>query len=299
MSPRFGFPAALASLLLAAPSAGAITGVCPDGSIFIVQTADAVPCRDAKRVDPHDVPPLQPEMLPRPYGWERFNRRSDPNNPYNLVDSQEPYGTPPPPGYSAPPPPGYGTPPPTGYGAPPPPAPSPAPSAATAAPPQVAAAPAPATPRPLDLALSRGDVADLDEIVVLMQSVAPATLSHYAPDGERLALLQIALSRTFEQRMHDALARQGAAGRGPVVLFRAEARRDEDFHGNLTFVQGHVAFHPDPANPDQFGVIDGALGPLASGQRVLGYAVLPEHLDPAQPVDVYWDDRRITTTLAP
>jgi hypothetical protein len=83
------------------------------------------------------------------------------------------------------------------------------------------------------------------------------------------------------------------------VLFRAEARSAGAVHGNLTFVQGHVAFHPDLANPDQFGVIDGALGELAAGQRVLGYAVLPAHLDPSAPVDIYWDDRRTTATLSP
>ena len=26
-------------------------------------------------------------MLPRPYGWEVFDRQNDPNNPYNMVDS--------------------------------------------------------------------------------------------------------------------------------------------------------------------------------------------------------------------
>jgi hypothetical protein len=82
------------------------------------------------------------------------------------------------------------------------------------------------------------------------------------------------------------------------VLFRAEARRAGPVHGNLTFVQGHVAFHPDLQNPAQFGVIDGALGELDAGQRVLGYAVLPAHLDASAPLDVYWDDRRITATLS-
>src|SRR5688572_33261975 len=85
----------ITALLFAAPAAAGISGVCPDGSIFIVQSADTIPCRDAKRVDPTDVPPLQPELLPRPYGWERFNRLADPNNPYNLVDA------PPPPGFGA------------------------------------------------------------------------------------------------------------------------------------------------------------------------------------------------------
>jgi len=272
---------ALAALLAAAPAAAAISGVCPDGSIFIVQSPDAIPCRGAKRVDPQDLPPLQPELLPRPYGWERFNRLADPNNPYNLVDSVAPRGVAPP-ALPAPAP-----------------ATTPAPLGAPAPPPQVAAVAPPAAARSLDLALSARDVADLDEIVALSQSVAPAVVSRYDASGERSALLQLARSAGFEQRVHAALATQGGGQRGPVVLFRAEARAAGTIHGNLTFVQGHVAFHPDPANPDQFGVIDGALGELGAGQRVLGYAVLPAHLDPAAPVDIYWDDRRTTATLSP
>ncbi|HKA14305.1 MAG TPA: hypothetical protein VKH41_04750 [Myxococcota bacterium] len=257
---------AIAALFVAAPVSAAISGVCPDGSIFIVQSADAIPCRDAKRVDPTDLPPLQPELLPRPYGWERFNRRADPNNPYNLVE------TPAPPGLTA-------TAPPV----------APAPKAATSspfpqtAPPQIAALAPSAPARRIDLALSARDIADLDEIVALSQSLAPAAVSRFSADGERIASLQLARSSGFEQRVHAALAAQSGGQRGPVVLFRAEAHQAGPIHGNLTFVQGHAAFHPDPANPDQFGVIDGALGELAAGERVLGYAVLPAHLDPAAP----------------
>jgi hypothetical protein len=262
--------AALALLLSGAPAAAAISGVCPDGSIFIVQSPDAIPCREAKRVDPQDLPPLQPELLPHPYGWERFNRLSDPNNPYNLVDS---------PSHAA--------------VAPPAPAQAPPTQVATVAP------PAPAPPRALELALSPRDVADLDEIIALSQSVAPAAVPRFGADGERIALLQLARSSGFEQRVHAAVAAQGGASGGAVVLFRAEANSAGAIQGNLTFVQGHVAFHPDPAKPEQFGVIDGALGELAAGQRVLGYAVLPAHLDPAAPLDIYWDDRRTTATLSP
>jgi hypothetical protein len=281
MAIRPRLPAALAALLAAAPAAAAISGVCPDGSFFIVQSSDAIPCREAKRVDPQDLPPIQPELLPRPYGWERFNRSADPNNPYNLVDS-------------AAPPRATAT-------APPVPAPSanPAPIAAPLAPPQLAAVAPPARPRALELTLSARDVADLDEIVALSQSVAPAVVSRYSESGERSALVQLARSAGFEQRVHAALATQGGGQRGPVVLFRAEARTPGAVHANFTFVQGHVAFHPDPENPDQLGVIDGALGELAAGQRVLGYAVLPAHLDPSAPVDIYWDDRRTTATLSP
>ena len=257
--------------------------MCPDGSIFIVQSPDAIPCREAKRVDPQDLPPLQPELLPRPYGWERFNRLADPNNPYNLVESRgaarcrlRPHRRRPLPRR-----------PPAPLGC----RPRRRPRWSRSRRPRMRA-------RSTSRSLAR-DVADLDEIVALSQSVAPAVVSRYSASGERSALLQLARSAGFEQRVHAALATQGGGQRGPVVLFRAEARAAGAIHGNFTFVQGHVAFHPDPANPDQFGVIDGALGELGAGQRVLGYAVLPAHLDPSAPVDIYWDDRRTTATLSP
>src|SRR5262245_14423514 len=80
-------PTALAlGLVAAAPlRAGSITGVCPDGSMFVVQQASSIPCRDAKLVQPHEVPPMRPEFLPRPYGWDVFQRETNPNNPYNQV----------------------------------------------------------------------------------------------------------------------------------------------------------------------------------------------------------------------
>src|SRR5262245_54405865 len=136
MAYRRSLWSALASLLAAAPAGAAISGVCPDGSIFIVQSADAIPCREAKRVDPQDLPPLQPELLPRPYGWERFNRLADPNNPYNLVE------TPVSPNLAA-------TTPPVAAAPPSPPAPAGQPAAQTS--PQIAALAPPATARALDL----------------------------------------------------------------------------------------------------------------------------------------------------
>ncbi len=69
------------------------------------------------------------------------------------------------------------------------------------------------------------------------------------------------------------------------------------FHANFTFVQGHVAFHPEPNDPRQLGILDGALGDLTAGERVLGYAVLPEGIDLSRPTDVYWNDRRISVAL--
>ena len=206
-----------AALLLAAPAAAAISGVCPDGSIFIVQSADAIPCREAKRVDPSDLPPLQPELLPRPYGWERFNRRADPNNPYNLVDTgaADPRRRPT--------------------------------AAAPSARPRRAARPrrsrrlrrrrrSPRSrrrrrwPRALD---SRAHAARTSPTSTRSsrsrsRSLRP-TLSRYGADGERTALLQLARSSGFEQRVHAALAAQGrrrarAGGAVPRRGARARAR---------------------------------------------------------------------------
>lgn len=272
--------ALLAAVAGASAADAAITGVCPDGSIFIVQSAAAIPCRDAKRVEPEDVPPLQPEFLPRPYGWEVFNRRSDPNNPYNVVGSDRPGGDAAESARSSAPP-----------------AEPPQPQPRGAAPVQVAAAPPARGALALDL--SAQEIHDLAEIVALTQSFAPATFAELDPSGTQRAVLALARSAAFEERVHGALARRGGAASGPVVLFRAQADAPAAFHGNLTFVQGHVAFHPDPDDPAQFGVLDGGLGGLAAGDAVLGYAVLPEHVDPARPLDVYWNDRRITATLRP
>ena len=279
----------LAAALLAAPpaGAGAISGVCPDGSIFIVQQVEAIPCRGAKRVDPGDIPPLNPEFLPRPYGWEVFNRETDPHNPYNLVDV--PRGGPAP-GVAAPP---------QAPVAPMAPQPPIVPHPIAAAPPPIApgvAAAATGAP-PLALGLSPREIDDLAAIVEVMQQRAPATFVER--NGAAASQLRFARSAAFEARVARALAERGTPAQGPIVAFHLVAGAPTRFWGNLTFVQGHVAHHPDPADPAQFGVVDGRLGELAAGERVLGYAVLPPHADLARPLDLYWDDRLLTATLTP
>jgi hypothetical protein len=278
---------AAAALLSAAPAAaGAISGVCPDGSIFVVQQAEAIPCREAKRVDPGDIPPLNPEFLPRPYGWEVFNRETDPYNPYNLVGVKS--GAPQAPGVAAPPP--------QAGAAPVAPQASlaPAPVAPAVAPP-VAAAPPAAGPA---LALSPREIEDLAAIIEVMQERAPATFVQRDATG-RASMLRLARSPAFEARVARALAERGTPAQGPIVAFHVVADAPVAFWGGLTFVQGHVAHHPDPGDAGQFGVVDGRLGELAAGERVLGYAVLSPHTDTARPIDVYWDDRLLTATLTP
>ena len=282
------FRVALAlGFVAAAPlRAESITGVCPDGSMFVVQRASSIPCRDAKLVQPHEVPPMRPEFLPRPYGWDVFQRETNPNNPYNQVITRSaPPETSPAPQASATP---------QVSAAPPREAPSPAPT-----PVAVASAPPQSAPSAFAVSLSPDELKQLGDIVEAWQAHAPATLVKPGASAPQGMLLRVARSAALEGRIGDALAQSGAATHGPVLAFQAQAIEPGDFFANLTFVQGHVAFHPDPADRRQIGVLSGAQGPLAAGQSVLGYVVLPAGVDLTQPLDVYWDDRRIEATLQP
>lgn len=281
-------PVALALGFLAAVPlrAESITGVCPDGSMFVVQRASSIPCRDAKLVQPHEVPPMRPEFLPRPYGWDVFQRETNPNNPYNQVITRSA------PPESSPAPQANATP--QVSAAPPRTRESPAPTPVT-----VASAPPQGAPSAFAVSLAPEELKQLADIVEAWQAHAPATLVKPGASAPQGMLLRVARSAALEGRIGDALAQSGAASHGPVLAFQAQAIEPGDFFANLTFVQGHVAFHPDPADRRQIGVLSGAQGPLAAGQSVLGYVVLPAGVDLTQPLDVYWDDRRIEATLQP
>ena len=110
--------------------------------------------------------------------------------------------------------------------------------------------------------------------------------------------LSLARSAAFEARVAEALSGHAASPAGPVVVFHVQASGPAAFWGNLTFVQGHMAFHPDVADAAQFGLVDGSLGELDAGERVLGYVVLPATADPSQRLDVYWNDRMLSATFS-
>jgi hypothetical protein len=275
---------------LAAPARAAITGVCPDGSMFIVQDRASVPCAEARQVEPERMPPLRPEYLPRPYGWQEHQRRQDPNNPYNLVDevrraapAVEPDVPSPPRTRDAP-----------------------SPRRDPQGSPDAAARPTAATlaraARPLEpaaaLALNPDEVRDLFLIVELSQDRAPASFVEARADGSEALYVALAHSQSFELRYRQAgLAPPQQAG--PVVLFSALAKHPSQFQANLFFTQDHLAFHPDHSDVAQFGVLEGALGEIGAEGVVLGYVVLPPPFDLARPIDLYWDDRRIETVLRP
>jgi hypothetical protein len=295
MNPRRSSPKDLLPVLAAlaafaaAPAGATISGVCPDGSMFIVKKESDIPCPRARRVDPHDMPPIRPHYLPRPYGWELHHRQQDPNNPYNLVedantmrahqqdeaDAPQRLGGPAPsrpaPQHAGPPAPQQASPQPAGPL------------------PPVAAAPLAAEP----LALSGDETRNLGLIVELTQDRIPARFGRGDPPT---LTLDLAHSRAFAARVGDWYAGESL---GPVVLFKATAVAPEEFHANLTFVQGHHAFTPDRRDPRSFGLLDGTLGAQPAGGVVLGYAVLPEGVDLTRPVDVYWNDRRISVVLQP
>ena len=274
----FGLALALGS---APPAAASIVGVCPDGSVFIVQVESAIPCPRAKRVEPTEVPPLRPEYLPKPYTWKVYEDSVSPQNPYNAVDAarkvralqdggavEDPSLLPPMGG------------PPTAGGAP-----GPAPSVA-AAPPAFS---------PDRLGLTDGEVRDLFLIVELSQDRTPAAFSKQTSDGLERVRISLAHSASFQERFH-ASAGGAFAGR-QVLLFSAVASASETFFPNFTITQHAVAFQPDHRDAKQLGLLRGRVGDLQEGEAVLGYIIVPDSIDLATPADVYWNDRRTTVTF--
>lgn len=272
---------ARATLLWAAATAahaGSVTGVCPDGSIFIVQHASQIPCKRAKQVEPGDVPPVRPEYLPRPYTWKIWSEQNDPNNPYNVVDQARQVRAMSGAGNSAA---------------------QPGAVSGGALAPQTSgaesAAPAQAASTrnvgPLDLGLGEQDLADLFAIVELSQQRAPARFERETAGGEGVSKVAFARSRAFEERLLAAWQARGGLESDQILLFSARSNRPQDFWPNFTFVQQHISFQPDASSDRQLGVLQGHLGQLAEGEVVLGYIVMPRTVDLAAQLEIYWDDR--------
>lgn len=270
MLPFFS-PRTLRCLLVAGalvPGAAAhasLTGVCPDGSIYIVQDARHIPCANAKPVAVDEVPPIRPHYLPTPYTWKVWNERHDPNNPYNAIDAARQVRD-----LDAPPP---------AVGA----APAPAP---------VVAARTPAAP--FEAGLTADELADLYQIVELSQQRVPVRLARETAGGQGLFEVRFARSLAFEELLRE---RTGAPS-GGVLLFTARSVAPEQFYASFTFLQAHLSYQPDATDARQLGVLQGRLGELATGEVVLGYVSLPPNFDAARELDIYWDDRHTTALFA-
>jgi hypothetical protein len=269
--------------------AGSVSGVCPDGSIYIVQDTAAIPCKGSKRMSPSETPPMRPDYLPRPYTWHVYNEAQDPNNPYNALDSARqvralrengaPQGLA-----------GEGSRRREEWSA----------GAPVASGPAPVGAPHPqsrAGAGPRDLGLTDGELRDLFFIVELSQDKAPASFVREKASGEETLRVSLARSEAFERRLHESWAQSGGAVSNRVLLFSAVAKRADRFDANFTLTQGHLALQADPNDPRQLAVLQGHLGALQRDEVVLGYLVLPDGMDTSRPIDVYMDDRRVSATF--
>jgi hypothetical protein len=276
---------AIAGLAAAATGARAdtsLSGVCPDGSYFIVQSRASIPCANAHVADPADLPPVRPYLLPKPYTWYVDQEARNPNNPYNLIETarkirearsgvtQE--GT-------------------TAAA----PATHPTPPVGSSAPAPLARAESPAA-APL-VSLADDELRDLVRLIALRQDAAPALFDVDDVHGARSLRIELAYSASFESFALATLGRDPSANR--VIVWSAQAARAADFHPNFFVVQSGRTFRPDPQNPAELAFLLGAAGALPAGEMVVGYLVVPASFDPAGPLELFWNDRSVEAVLAP
>ena len=283
-------PKLIASCLLglAAPFAAAdstLSGVCPDGSFFVVQSRSSVPCAHPRFVDAADMPPVRPYLLPRPYTWYVDQESRNPNNPYNLVEAAEKIRAArlgPKPGSEE------------ERAAQARPEPPPAHNATVQ--------PLPTTPQPLAtspalLQLPDDELRDLVRLIGLRQGDSPAQLSISDARGDARMRIQLAYSAAFESYALAALGRDPAANH--VIVFAALAESDTEFQPNFFVVQSGRTFRPDPTSPSELGFLLGEPGKLPAGELAVGYLIVPTTFDPHAAMELFWNDRSIETVLAP
>ncbi len=262
--------------LFAGPARGeTLAGVCPDGSGFIVQQKQHAPCPNPRFVHPTEMPPLRPELLPRPYMWYVDQQYRDTNNPYHLVEKAQKMRALRAEQAQA--------------------------ARASQARPSVeqtraVPAPAPQVHRP-DFGFDDGELGDLVKLIALRQSVAPATLGVKDAHGRDELRIRFAHSDSFEQRILREFGSDASQHR--VLAFYARAVMDTDFHPNFLVVQNGRTFRPEKSDPEEVGMLVGEAGTLDGGLLILGYVVIPASFHPARPLEIYWNDRSLTTTLRP
>jgi hypothetical protein len=274
---------ALAANLAAADST--LSGVCPDGSIFVVQSRGSVPCTNPRFVDSADMPPLRPHLLPRPYAWYVDQETRNPNNPYNLVEAAEKIRAArlgPKPGSEA------------ERAALSPPEPAPALNATVR---PLPTTPEPPAPAPAMLQLADDELRDLVRLIGLRQADSPAQLEIADARGDARMRIQLAYSAAFESYALATLGPDPAASH--VIVFAALAESDAEFQPNFFVVQSGRTFRPDPTSPSELGFLLGAAGKLPAGELAVGYLVVPASFDPQAPIELFWNDRSVETVLAP
>ena len=235
---------ALGLALGLAPAAhAAISGVCPDGSMYIVQQESQIPCAASKQVEPSEMPPIQPEVTCRRRTRGRSGTNAtNPNNPYNAVDSPHARCAasklPPVQGQAAHGQPGQGQP---------------------ARGPTAVDGPRRLRPRPRSpivrsarsiFGLSdRRAARSLRDHRAVTGARADARIARRTADGK--GVFEVSHWRAHglvrERRIQEAWRSRGGLGGATVLLlFAAHSKRPEGFFANFTFVQGHLTY---PARP--------------------------------------------------
>src|SRR5262245_9445090 len=273
---------ALCALLAQPASADStLSGVCPDGSFFVVQSREAVPCADPHFAEPDQLPPVRPYLLPRPYTWYVDQEARNPNNPYNLVESAKQIrdarkGVAPAQPATA-----------TAAGQP---------GAAAARGPAVAPAPTRAPSAAPLVALGDDELRDLVRLIALRQQDSPAQIEIKAQGGTQLRIA-LAYSASFESYALPVLGRDAKTSR--VLVWSAQAVRAAAFKPNFLVVQTGRTFRPDPQNPAEVAYLLGSPGQIPAGEMAVGYLVVPASFDPAQKLEIFWNDRSVASVLAP
>ncbi len=252
---------------LVAPAVFALghAGVCPDGSVFIVKKKVDAPCLRPKFVHESEIPPIRPELLPKPYSWYVDQEAKNPYNAYNLVDDAEKIRalreqqrtgvTPPTPVQPR------------------------STLAETIAP----------TGR---LSLEPAELNDLGLYIERIQRVVPAA---FGSDRSESVTLQFAYSQAFEAHARDVFENDKAH----YVVFMGRASGSAEFHPNFYVVQDSLTYRPDPNLAPESGILAGEAGALHSGDAVLGYFRVPGVFDFGQEIQLWWNDQRIEVVLAP
>jgi hypothetical protein len=276
---------ALAGLATAARADTTLSGVCPDGSFFVVQSREAVPCANPHFAPPDQLPPVRPYLLPKPYTWYVDQEARNANSAYNLVETAQKIraaraGLPEAPNGAAQ---------------------TPAPGTRTPPPPVGAGQPAPVESRaPAQRApavtLADDELRDLVRLIALRQEAAPATFDLEDVHGKHTLKIEVAYSAAFEGYALQSLAHDPNGSH--VLVWSAQALHDTDFHPNFFVVQNGKTFRPDPQSAGEIGFLLGDSGNLPSGQMAVGYLVMPASFDPRRSLEVFWNDRSVETVLA-
>jgi hypothetical protein len=258
-----------------------VVAACSDGSVILAKKWSDVNCAGAVEVTPDGVPPIGSGIRPVPAAWANFlreqkaMRRANPSAGHRVDHASD------------------------------------RPTADSAANEnsivrtqadrrrQPLARYASSQPSPgarPSLTLFNDERRDLAHIVELSQRDTPAILEHMHA-GDTTAVLQIAHSRAFEAQLR---ARQRAVANfptGPVIVFSLEPAGADLVSTHLSFSQGGRGFRPGTGDPRELGWIDDDDTRNQSGNRRLGYIVLPESFEVSRPLAVFWGDAVVAATL--